>query len=334
MKYSLRHLIPLFCAGALVASATPTEPGAWRWRMVRTSDTTQAESKAEPTKAPREKVTFLGVETSPLPAALAAQLGLPKDMGLVVTRLADNSPAVGVLQEHDVLTKLGDQLLIDSRQLSVLVRSKKPGDEVKLTIYRGGKEQVVTAKLGERELPRMFGVRPLNHGNGFQFEFGEGFDLERLRELPGIAREELKDVFRIIGDERRNWFNGPRVHVFRRQGGANSTVLNLAEGNFVFSDNEGSVEVNASDGKRQLTVKDVSGQVIFDGPIDTDEQREQLPPEVKARLKKLEGTAIEFEANEELQQEGARLTPSTKSRINHKPREPRPLPLRGSSRPF
>lgn len=337
MKNSVRYLLPAVL-GSLVfaASAHAASPQAQsRVRFVLTQNSVPADTKAETPKAPREKVTFLGVETAPVPPPLAAQLGLGHDMGLVVTRLADASPAAGVLQQHDVLTKFGDQLLIDSRQLSVLVRAKKPGDEVKLTIVRGGREQVVTAKLGERDAPRVMGFRSLGDGaTGFQFEMGDSFNIERLRELPGMARDELRDVFRIIGKERGNWFAGPRVHVLRRQGDADSTVLNLAEGNFVFSDNDGTVEVNASKGARQLTVKDASGKVIFDGPISTEEQRKNLPAEVRARLNKLEGTTIEFDATEDIQQEGAQITPPTPRKISRELRDVRVSPPRAASQPF
>lgn len=315
MKNSLRHLLPLAAAGALCVSAFAAEPVRTQVRVVRVADAPPGEPAEPAPQAPREKVAFLGVETAPVPPPLAAHLGLARDMGLVVARVAPDSPSTGVLQEHDVLTKFADQLLVDSRQLSVLVRAKKPGDEVSLTLVRAGKEMIVKAKLGERELPRGFGLRPMEGGNGFQFEFGDKIDIERLRELPGIAREELKDVIRVLGNERPHWFAGPRVHVLRREGRGGSTVLNLAEGNFVFSDPEGSVEVNASNGKRQITVKDAAGKVVFDGPIDTDEQRANLPPEVKTRLQKLDGSTIEFEASEEMQQEGAKLSPPTKTKV-------------------
>src|SRR5882757_6163721 len=105
----------------------------------------------------KEKVAFLGVETMPVDRTVAAQLGLPRDTGLVVRHVADGSPAATLLQEHDVLTKLDDQILIDMHQLSVLVRSRKAGDEVKLTVVRGGKETTVKAKLAERDVPKMAG---------------------------------------------------------------------------------------------------------------------------------------------------------------------------------
>lgn len=285
----------------------------------------------------KQKITYLGVETAPVPRALAAHLGLSPDHGLTINAVAEDSPAAAAaLQQHDVLTKFDDQVLVDSRQLSVLIRAKRAGDEVKLTLIRAGKEQRITVKLGERELPHGFGFRALDPSEGGGFRFLGTPDgapaLERLQELPGLARDELNDVLRLIGRERGNWFGSPRVHIFRRGDKGGSTILNLAEGNFVFSDNEGTVEVVASAGDRQLTVKDAKGAILFQGPINNDEQREKLPDAIKERLKKIEAGTFEFEAGADLQQEGAALPPSPRTKTSSDSRPPvRPLL---PSRPF
>lgn len=280
------------------------------------------------------KRTYLGVETAPVPRALAAHLGLAPDHGLTINAVAEKSPAAAVLQPHDVLTKFEDQVLVDSRQLSVLIRAKKPGDEVKLTYMRAGKEETVSVKLGEREVGQSpeFISRFLGSAPG---EVRLIDDLGALREipnLPGINRADIDDVLRLIGRERGNWFGSPRVHVFRRGEKGGSTILNLAEGNFVFSDDEGSVEVVASAGDRQLTVKDAKGAVLFQGPINNDEQREKLPDAIKERLKKIEVSTFEFEAGEDLRQEGGAL-PSARPTKTSRETVParRPLP---ASRPF
>src|SRR5687767_7423437 len=49
-----------------------------------------------------EKVAYLGIETMPVDSTVAAQLGLPRGTGVVVRRVADGSPAAGLLQPHDV----------------------------------------------------------------------------------------------------------------------------------------------------------------------------------------------------------------------------------------
>lgn len=314
MKSSVRYLLPAILGGALATSA-------WATTVVRVAQPQRITiAKSDPAhvwvaksdkNAPLEKVTFLGVETGAVPDVLASQLGLDRDVGLVVRRVADESPSTGVLHEHDVITKFADQVLIDPRQLGVLVRAKKPGDEVKLTLFRGGKETVVTVKLGEHEAPRAMSFH-FGQGGDDVFRFfhgGQEGALPGMREMPGAAREEIDEALRIIGGERGNWVSGPRVHIVKRHGGGTS-LLNMAEGNFVYSDDEGSIEVTATKGERELTVKDAKGAVSFKGPITTDEQRDKLPAEVKKRLQKIDNAEIDFQSDENIESEGAAVKPA------------------------
>jgi hypothetical protein len=101
-----------------------------------------------------ERTTFLGVEVSLVAPVLGSQLGLPNGTGLVVEHLSPRSPAAGVLKEHDVLTLLDNQILIDARQLSVLVRNRKEGEEVTLTYLRGGKPATAKVKLTAQDMPK------------------------------------------------------------------------------------------------------------------------------------------------------------------------------------
>ncbi len=272
-------------------------------------------------------VTYLGVVTTQVGRTLGSQLGLANDMGLVVVQISPDSPAAAVLKQHDVLTKFGDQILIDQRQLSVLVRSKKEGEEVTLTVYRGGKEMTVKAKLSKRDMPKL-ALNDMEFGPGQGFRF-LGNDDEpgtmRMRELPGMGRDDVNDVLRMIGRERAHWFAAPGVHVVKRDGGKGSTILDLAQGNFVFSDDDGAVEVTADDGKRELTVKNKKGDVTFKGPINNDADRKKLPPEVIARLNQIEKVDVSFQPGEDFQQEGTAVPPPQKTKISA-PGQPRNLP--------
>jgi serine protease Do len=249
----------------------------------------------------KEKVTFLGVETVPASRTLSAQLGLVRDTGLVVTHVLENSPASAVLKEDDVLIRLDDQLLINMPQLGVLVRSKKEGDEIKLTIMRAGKEISAKAKLIVREMPKL--------ANAF-FEFNgprvNGFD--RLRELPGMGPEGARDVMRMIERERGNSVTGPRVRVMGRAG-RDSTLVDLPKSNVFYSDDAGSIEIKADDGKRSVILKNSKGEIDFTGPIDTEEERSKLSPEILQRLGKLETDTMRFEYNDDLHPEVIPLPP-------------------------
>lgn len=289
----------------------------------------------------KEKVTFLGVETAPLGRALTTQLGLPKDTGLVVTHVLEKSPAADVLREDDVLTKFDDQVLVNMPQLGVLVRARKEGDEVKLTVVRGGKELTVKAKLAVREMPRQAA-----HGFFFQHGGEPGMfnvpvppgdmqDPMWQHKLPGMGQGEAQDVLRMIGRERGNIMSGPGVRVFTHKG-KGATVLDLPKSNISYSDDDGAIEIKVDDGKRTLTVKDAKGGVMFDGPINTDEERKKLPPEVRKRLEALETDTINFEVGEDFRPDVVPLPPEpAKTKIRHPlSRESRPAAAEKGLRPL
>jgi hypothetical protein len=99
-------------------------------------------------------VPFLGVGTSPVPQPLGQRLRLPPGVGLVVNQVEGGTPAQQAgLQPGDILHKLNDQLLINTDQLAVLVRTFQPGEQVRLTVYRGGQPTMLNATLGQRAMP-------------------------------------------------------------------------------------------------------------------------------------------------------------------------------------
>ena len=236
---------------------------------------------------PAEPYAFLGVETARASSTLREQLGLPRGIGLVVQRVVKETAAAEVLKQHDIPMKLDDQLLVSSDQLGVLVRSKNPGDEVTLTLVRGGQEQAVTVKLGERKgEPHAFRF----NAPGFEFHslpHGTGELPERLEGLRGnISDEEVGRMFDALRVE-----HGEKARAFSwhtRGDGPVVRMLNVAAGNVVFSDERGVVELQSDEAGQHLLVKDAKGAVLFDGPVTTEEQRAALSETVKARLEKVE----------------------------------------------
>lgn len=250
-------------------------------RIVVTGDT-----RAGPEGKARDPVTFLGVAVTPADPALAAQLRLPEGQGLVVTMVEDDSPAAKAgLKQHDVLRKLEDQILIDPRQLSVLVRTRKEGETVAVTYVRAGAEARATVKLAAH-VPSPEGTFKWLGAETPDFLFRtENFN----RSFNGGAPE--------AGDERGfppNLRLAPGVPIPPMAGtaGANRVMIYRPETNVVFSDDEGTL-VLRFDGKGQaLTAKDLKGEVVFDGPVATPEQREALPEDLRKRFEKLEGMNV------------------------------------------
>lgn len=216
--------------------------------------------------AKHEKGSYLGVSASPPPAVLRKQLGLPVGMGLVVDFVVPDSPAGKAgLQQYDVLQKLEDQLLVNQEQFAVLVRSHKPGDEVKLTIIRDGKSQTLTAKLAEH-------------------------DVEPLAENRDGDREWL-ELRQALPEPNPNPF-GPGEHKFTKEWRANVFPFPSASSSITWLEGDRSYSITTTgEGHKTYTVKDKESKSLFHGPIDTAEQREKLSPELKERLEQLERRA-------------------------------------------
>lgn len=233
-----------------------------------------------------ETITFLGVETRPADSTLADQLNLPSGAGLIVRNVAPMSPAAEILKKNDVLTKLDDQLLIEQRQLAVLIRNHKDGDEVSLTFIRGGKETTVKVKLAKHDVPKMTMLEGLQGGN-MAFALA-GADAEAI---PGMGREEADRVLSLID---RGEQGGPGERTFNLQvepgngPGMRNISVNTSNSNMVFSDNDGSLDLTIKDGKKTLVAKNAKGESLFSGPVNTPEERKAMPADVLARLDKLE----------------------------------------------
>lgn len=71
--------------------------------------------------------------------------------GAEVIEVSENSAAAKAgLKKGDIITKVNDQEIFDHEQLSEAIGKYEPGDEVKITYKRDGKESSATVTLGAR----------------------------------------------------------------------------------------------------------------------------------------------------------------------------------------
>ncbi|MBS0631236.1 MAG: PDZ domain-containing protein [Verrucomicrobia bacterium] len=300
MKKSLLHLLPLaglaaalpLTAQETAAPATPPPPGEPRELRVLSDDGPGAPGGPHgnmrffrhPGPGEMETVAYLGVETSPVGGALAAQLNLAAGTGLVVGHVSPDSPAASVFKKYDVLLKLGDQQLIEPRQFAVLVRQHQEGDTVTLTYLRGGKEATATVKLAKHDVPKFALAEGPGGFPGMAFGFGDG-------DGPGpeIGRADMDRMLSLMDG---NGMPGLRRMNLTREAGPGdrmlSVTVNTGDSNMAFSDEQGSLDLKIADGKKTLTAKDPKGAVVFSGPVNTPEERKKLPADVRERLEKIE----------------------------------------------
>jgi S1-C subfamily serine protease len=83
---------------------------------------------------------FLGVSSSAAPEG-GAQVG-----GVV----PDGPASKAGLREGDTIVEINDQPVRDSDDVSAVVNSRRPGDEVRVVVERGGERRTLTVTLGEQ----------------------------------------------------------------------------------------------------------------------------------------------------------------------------------------
>jgi serine protease Do len=238
---------------------------------------------------PKEPVTFLGVETSDVPRVLSEQMGLPRGFGVVIDYVVPDSPAAAAgVQQSDIIRLLNDQIILDPGQLGKLVRSFAEGTTVNLTLLRKGKEMKVPVKLKKHEASMGRGPFGFEQEWNFDdlgkmnFDF-KAPDMTAVREAVVRAKAEALRA----GDEARRAVRKLRV-VTTDDGTTKSTRFDLGNAKISFSDDEGELRIESVDGRKTLTAKDPQGKVLFNGPINTEEQRAKVPANVRQRFEKLE----------------------------------------------
>jgi len=93
---------------------------------------------------------WLGVEVQPVTPELADSLGLPDAQGALVTSLMPSGPAdKGGLLRGDVVLRINEGEVKDSRDLARRIASIPPQTAVRLAVFRNGRREAIAVKLTE-----------------------------------------------------------------------------------------------------------------------------------------------------------------------------------------
>jgi S1-C subfamily serine protease len=109
---------------------------------------------------------YLGIEGGSVTPQLAKALNLPVDHGVLVASVAKGGPAekagieggntsatiegAEVTLGGDIIVKLDGKPISEMEDLVSVIEGKKPGEDLEVTVMRGGGEKTVTVKLGNR----------------------------------------------------------------------------------------------------------------------------------------------------------------------------------------
>jgi hypothetical protein len=255
----------------------------------------QAEDKKEPVAkaAIASGVAYAGLNVGP--RLESAAVPVPSGVGIQVGFIDPKGPSVGKVEEGDILTRLDDQVLFNADQFRALVRTRQPGDKVKLTLLRECEPHVVELTLGARPEEKgrpaaRSGREPAETPNGITVVPGGVIPPEVLRQLqemqsglippPARSPRPSADELRASSGARSS---SSHSFSFSFGNGAKSSSTSMA------SDGEGTVSLEEKDGKKHAVVKDRDGKTLFEGDVTDKAAVEKLPADVRRRLKLVEG---------------------------------------------
>jgi hypothetical protein len=286
--------------------------------VVRTVTTASKERPGQP------EVAWLGVAIDEATEALTAQLGLDPGVGLIVTFVSPESPAAKAgLQKNDVLVELDGQKLVLPAQLRKLVQVHPMGSKVELVYYRAGKRHELSVVLGKirASLAAGDGERTLflnlldRQPPENQKHLSETIQnaLKNLKGLDGslpIDKQKLQEELRRSVEAARKAYEEAKRHATNASSAFAQHVWNfekLAKSPVVVVDKNATVTVHSTapstksvvfsddtstiilikNPKTHLTIHDHDGKLLFDGEIETAEQREKVPAELWVKVKPL-----------------------------------------------
>jgi S1-C subfamily serine protease len=109
---------------------------------------------------------YLGIEGGQVTPDLARAVNLPVDEGVIVQSVVPDGPAddagieagtstatidgVEIRLGGDIITEIDGKKIVEMSEVIEVVNSKKPGDELELTVVRGDQTKTATVTLGER----------------------------------------------------------------------------------------------------------------------------------------------------------------------------------------
>jgi len=245
-----------------------------------------------------ENLAFIGIVADAIPEVLSKHLGIQPGEGIIAKAVMPEGPAYEAgVREHDIITRVGERSVAAPEDLSKIVRSRKPGEKIKLGLIHQGEASELEITLGARQQTvagvardpmqqlNLHGVpdnlaqrmRQMIEGNLHEFDIPQagGFDRQfgmddRFREL----RERMQEQMQQFENEKPAAADRGG---FRME---QSTTIRML-------DDMGSIEISARNGAQELTARDPDNKVLWSGPWSSDKDKAAAPDEIRKRVEHL-----------------------------------------------
>lgn len=239
---------------------------------------------------------YIGVILDPLPELLTQHLKLEDGTGVMISELVPGGPAEQAgLKVNDLLLEIEGKAVGSRDEVRALVEKHEPGEEVELGVMQDGERKEITVKLGAApRAMRGFKVPDVAQDPGVQRQL-EGL-FEGLPEKHADAiREALEQNLRQIegwgadGENPAAELQAEMMKRMQRQMGG--IQLKMGDIDAVSSirllDDEGSIEMKQSNGSKEARVYDKQGELLWEGPYDTEQDKAAVPDDIRERIERL-----------------------------------------------
>lgn len=239
---------------------------------------------------------YLGVILDPVPDLLAGHLQLEPGTGVVVGDMVDGGPAAkGGLAAGDVVVDVEGEPVGSAEDVRREVAKRQVGDEIELGVIQGGKPGKLKLVLeaapefmlpqAQAEMdPRLEGFLdglPENHAELLREALEQNMNgLDELNPADDFGRRMMERLQREMG----------------ARGGMKLDFDIAAQSSIRLLDEEGTIELNSTDGRKEAKVYDHEGTLLWEGPYDTEQDKAAVPDGVRERLEKLDFD-MDFEGN-------------------------------------
>ncbi|MEO1236016.1 MAG: PDZ domain-containing protein [Planctomycetota bacterium] len=294
----VRRLLVLFTLGVtcLVTWAATAGPAAPAHASDKTPAAAVRQTAPDAQAAAGFAPGFLGVAVAEAPAPVG--LDFPRTV-LVVSAVQPGSPAdLAGLRSGDTLLKLDDQWLLHPQQFIRLVGDTPAGSQMTATVRRGGEDVLLAVTLGERPAELAQQPQPMRLDRAVQPDPFGRVDLfpDEFADMQQRMDEQMRQMREQLEQFRQGLQLRPGV-----PGGNPGIELDLGPdapfgellpglGEFrgqsvvVRDDGEHRLRITTNADGRHLHATDAAGGVLFDGPIDTPEQLDAVPDEVRRKV--------------------------------------------------
>lgn len=221
---------------------------------------------------------WLGIMGETISDTLKTHLGI--EHGLVLRYVDESSPAYAAgLRIHDILQSVNDQPITNQETLKTIIHTFAPQSEISIQAINKGILQKIPVTLASR--PQIVTVEPdtkPSQNNSNQDLLERLLNTNEARESkPNTRRPRTRRSFGKVFDKLLKEVSPKNPFNLDFQSTSSISMV----------DEQGSVEVQTINGEKNVIVRDLSGNLEFEGPWNTEEEKNTAPENVRQRVENI-----------------------------------------------